>query len=1109
MAPKAQAILRGDSSWEPLPWFSASESAVISAQATANLHRGINLGASGGAAVELNGRLAKYLTLDLTAKADVNIELKAQAQQLVDLFEEMGVAIRLRADLEAGASVSLAIGLQMSDFLEAAGEIIKPGSIGMDLLEIFLDEVVFEAGVYAQAAFSAMAYANISCTGNIVTVDDRKPGFYIVGDFGVGWAAGAGYRMFADVGIADPRRWVQRSVDTVVDHTLIQLHPLIDPAVGHLLNEVQAPSKAALRLAFEAGLALSKDPQGAIASAKPVAKELALRCVQIILEEAQRYLLEALHRQAVDMFRKALGLSVEEWDKLANDATSVVNLLQHPPNEPFALTSTQYWSDLFAGLEALAADYPTSKTDDYVTALTLMWVTVELSIVIHYLSGDQHARAAARYGRDVAKAFTGALPSPMVTPPAPVTGELARVLGGAVKDFNQDQVFEYVANAGGAALEELLGSDPAVGTLLSIVAGGQTSGTTTAILTVLQNSGALQTDGGDPHKTLTTLRKGLDWYITTRVPQLEKEVAAATKGDQTLGLFLKEVLIESLAFTVDTVLVAVIDKPDDKAAIREACSAVLLRLLSRSLVITTDVLIATSMGKVSSHLKQFAANTTPVSKVIAQQDVAKKLGVKKEKIDATLRGALLLGSRVFQPLPVDTRTDIREALFGLFDVMPSPREGGQWLANLKNQAYIPNRRELDQLAGHVVRILESHLTSYLEARIDDLIQRLSEAVDAVIGKVATLADDVRNEVESVVNDLEARVSQLASDLAKLVEEAKEIVKRQVQKTEAMLSYVAEPKNRSHVEKALYKAIEAQVPKLVPKRAVAAFTNLVSSSLGGILVEGCKALEASGVPAFLAAARRQKSAAAILDVLADQLAKAIQKKLTFEIPIVKKSVSLPGKAAAKAIRAGFLAIGQLTTTADELLNLFAQHAENATRQAATQERHGAAAKAHSSVTVYNTVFSVDSSLTVTAPTPGAVLDASNTVPIEVALTGVPAAYLTDETLQSARFVVLVNGDVASGSPTAKTATDGTVHVSWDVTVRPGLQIVHLTAVDAQGAQVEGSTQFVVAAEHPPGDESVWGPDTQAIAEGSAAAQDEMVNRAKAVGQELEQFAAAGE
>ena len=188
--------------------------------------------------------------------------LEAEIQLPIDLFDEAGMAIRLQAVAKAGASVSLAIGLSIGDFLALARSDPKMQGVALELLTVFLDELTIQGGVLAEAAFSAMAYANMVITGRLlplVTPTGNLPaGFVIAAEYGVGLEAGAGYQVYVNMGFKNIHQLIRRSVDVLVDGVLQEIAPLCaDDSERAILFSLRGPAKISLRSGFELGLCLA------------------------------------------------------------------------------------------------------------------------------------------------------------------------------------------------------------------------------------------------------------------------------------------------------------------------------------------------------------------------------------------------------------------------------------------------------------------------------------------------------------------------------------------------------------------------------------------------------------------------------------------------------------------------------------------------------------------------------------------------------------------------------------------------------------------------------------------------------------------------------------
>ena len=166
--------------------------------------------------------------------------MRAQIELPLNLFDEVGAAVRLQAIAELAAGVRVGVGLSLGDFLALAGENSRGGDIGLRLLRIFIEESELKIGFFAKAALSAQAYANLVVTGT--ATGDRiagiPPGFTIAAGAGAGLEAGAGFQLFGTAKIASFSRLVARSADAVVDETVHRL--------AHALPNTASNARAAL-----------------------------------------------------------------------------------------------------------------------------------------------------------------------------------------------------------------------------------------------------------------------------------------------------------------------------------------------------------------------------------------------------------------------------------------------------------------------------------------------------------------------------------------------------------------------------------------------------------------------------------------------------------------------------------------------------------------------------------------------------------------------------------------------------------------------------------------------------------------------------------------------
>src|SRR4030095_2760178 len=78
---------------------------------------GINIELGLGALVGLDASFSKFITADVQGEAHAELNATVQIQVPMNLFEEVGAAVRLRIAAEAAAGVTPPLGLNVGDLL--------------------------------------------------------------------------------------------------------------------------------------------------------------------------------------------------------------------------------------------------------------------------------------------------------------------------------------------------------------------------------------------------------------------------------------------------------------------------------------------------------------------------------------------------------------------------------------------------------------------------------------------------------------------------------------------------------------------------------------------------------------------------------------------------------------------------------------------------------------------------------------------------------------------------------------------------------------------------------------------------------------------------------
>jgi hypothetical protein len=779
----SRPILSANANYQAEDWASADGSAQLDFRASAELKRGIDLELGAEALVALDASLSKFLSIDLQGQANAAASVRAQIQVPLDLFDEAGLAIRLQAVAEAAASIQLGIGLDVGDFLALAETDPRMRGVALRLLKVFLDEVQIQGGVMAKAAAAAMAYANVAATGRLIETRSGKAGFTIVAEAGLGLKAGAGYRMFAGFNLTDPRRLIRRTVDVVVDDTLQSIAARTqDTAVQTMIEELRAPAKMALRICFELGAELASGSGTFSASRAPV---IAQRCVQVFFEEAQRYLLEKLAEMGMDIFTeslRAMGFAENAWNAAHPQRSALAARLRAMPEDPFESNDANklYWSSAIQDAFALATALGGRNlhTEPWVAPLAQMWAASQLMFVTVSRITSSGARATLLDNAADAPfpPFTGAVSQP--APPL-IRAHISEALrpGGTPRDPTLEDLVAYLLRT--SVLDPLAQRHPAVRALVEMVAGsGAAHGP--VIATIMKNLGAFVAQPGnrvDPQRSLEVVLAGLRNYVNERV-RLDVEPAlrdALANEAPEVRLYLDEVLLATLRFASDVVFDRASRWASGDAAghkaLREACSALVMKVLGRTLVVSVDVLMNKALESVSGAFRAAVPALNQSQGIIDKLDALVPV-LDRNAIKDGVTEIFELAADVFQPLSSTQRARIRDLLYEIMDTAPA-RPDAAFVETLRNESLVPNAEaatalafELGEMIGEnfarlIQRILEMLATAILDL-IEDLIAEVERQITAWIGALQGLLEDLGQALEHLL----AEIAQLREDVAR-------------------------------------------------------------------------------------------------------------------------------------------------------------------------------------------------------------------------------------------------------------------------------------------------------------------------------------------------------
>lgn len=757
-------------------WAHASAETSLTFKGEAEFRRGYEVEIGLGALASADAGLSRFI--DATVRGNAFAEAKAslQSQLPLNLFDEFGLAVGAQAVAQAAAGIEVGLGLRIGDFIALIEENPESHGLPLDLVKLLLDEAVVGGKFEVHAAASAMAYASLKITGEVV----RNPGFQIFADAGLGLAAGVGFSGGLELGIHDFRRFYGRAVDRTLEHTVQQLTLLASDNALDLkpvLHALVPVASMALRVAYELGVYVVRN---APAPDPEATADLSNHCVGIVLEEAQRFLfarfLEVGLRSVEQLVNRDVpNLAAGEWDRVRPERLALAATLRRMPAEPFQPTDVNaaYWVELIAGTLTLVSRLPVSVGPDMIRGASLVYAATTL------------LTEAVKSRVNQAEAYAFAIGAGRATTPRPsfnqpLTGLLdPRIRDHIKQELNRSQshvldqadLIAYLVTDG--VIQTLRDTLPEIDTYLAIFQHPNIAGNLAdAARALLQHRDAFIRNGAgdlDPQETLRILLNVLDTFITIKivddlVPAINQHVA-----DDNAKLYFNEVLVGTLLFTKTVTFDTVLHwatRPVDQKAFTEALAGVLTMLVGRSLVLVGDgfrTALQRDMQRACAHA---AAQIDSANDPFAAMGIARS-----PELKALIADTLRIGGEVFGPLPEETRRRLRFVLYDVMETLP-PTAAAQTdlLHNLADQFFIPNEEALGELAEELLEISRD--------RFQLLVVRVLEAAGQLI--LAAIEDFIRDTIEAVTKwaqDVEDAIKVLVDRLAKLDEEIRELMTR--------------------------------------------------------------------------------------------------------------------------------------------------------------------------------------------------------------------------------------------------------------------------------------------------------------------------------------------
>ncbi len=773
-----------------------------SAQASAEFRRGVDLSAGFDFGASVGGDVGNQLRATFSAGVGVRGGLAVQAMFPIDLFTSAGIVARFRAQIEASAYVRATLALQLDEFYRLLRGQVPAGPMER-MLEIFLEEVEIEAGLWARAAFAAQIFGEATLTGSLLGSPGMPAGFTFSLQYGIGWIYGTGYQFLTNINIENPRRLLDRLADNLADLALQE----VDRHVSRLSEDEAArlePAVAAVRvllpLATRSSFQLGVD----LASASANRSDQAVSSfVDSVVREAQYLLLRAALELAANEISKLLAhsslqqrlaeLDEDELDAAIRSLYAVRDGVKELPTIDVA--DVGRWMPLFVGILPAFEGFLTNVMPpaDFVqecrSALAIGWAAgVLLERIVSWVD-DPNRAMAELFGQSAVVVPDGG---------SHLETHIKQQLGKA--ETYRLTLGDMASFLAGVDLESgFRKALPELAATLDWLAGAlntQLGGFARQILIVLVGGGM-----DKKRQVLAIIANAFSSAIQSEIiPKLIGPIRAANAGNKPLVAFLDEMVVPILVAMPQVIIprLAELDDPAMAVRFREALSSVLLQSFNRFVIGAIDVLLqhaltegATALRGVSNSISQLgerepafglltmAASRAVLPVTVTPADARSLLVLSADVIDlwnGRQREALLDSIRILVTMGLSTE-DTRNASFTAIVGGDKPASEADLKASLDRLT--DGLWEIAKFA--TPRLLGLIALHYLnEAKA--VAEAIWEGAKAVVAAAVQAAEWVGRQLEELWRQLGVLLQQIgewfahiASDIAALARHLKTLV----------------------------------------------------------------------------------------------------------------------------------------------------------------------------------------------------------------------------------------------------------------------------------------------------------------------------------------------
>ncbi len=536
-----------------------------------------------------------------SAYAGIGAGLQVKAD--INPFNIMGFSARIAGSLELSAAGRISAGITLEEVARLGKQYIESDYL-YDIFIAFLNEVDISWGVSGSVSAGAVAEAHFSIRGSIQ--DDEHSGFEV--DFGhsVAVAAGAGYSLFSNVGINNPKRFFLYASERTTQEIVSYARRTLDERFYPLLEILQFTLPVVLNTAYELG------QQEFDAGIQP--DDITKIVTDNILSQLQRFLLDKMVEGAMNFLGTEIKRQIDQLiddNNLPADTDSLKTALE-------ALLAT-IKDD---GISADNLDEITDRcieligtldvvTENQRTAIAVAWLAFHTVEAIRTgISNASYSGQASAWG--LAKQIASGVFIQLPTPPQMVQDEINRVTGLDGANISTSVAIDYILQSD-VVVNMLAGVPPLQIFLekmqehLQLTPGEILQ----ALYQTTMNDSFVQSDLYIRLKGL--LRDLTDNFIHQQlIPEIKNQVA----GDAVLIKYIDEVVSPSTKLLTGFIFLRVDEcldpdfDPTKSAAFNDsffnALNKIVVKIFVTNVIVIADVLVEHALNNLYAGLNNLA-----------------------------------------------------------------------------------------------------------------------------------------------------------------------------------------------------------------------------------------------------------------------------------------------------------------------------------------------------------------------------------------------------------------------------------------------------------------------------------------------------------------------